>query len=272
MPQTLHIVLKPPPDIRLPHDCIHALHRQVFVWLGHVNAPLAAAAHDAGHRPVTVPSELGKRERNFPSFTLSMSNPDISGTLGYDLHLLPDGYHLYAQLCRAMTQIPYVEVDHQPIPLDHAQTKVQDDSSYEAIFTSTQVSHNLQLHFQTPTLFTVKGRDVFQPNPVRIFKGYAERWNAFAPEALAINLSEWEAWLTAYVDIAEMNIRTQTRTWQRSKSSTERHTGFVGWGRFVADAKAPADGLKRWCALADFAKWCGTGRMAAQGLGCTRRM
>jgi CRISPR/Cas system endoribonuclease Cas6 (RAMP superfamily) len=106
--------------------------------------------------------------------------------------------------------------------------------------------------------------------PARVFRGYAERWNAFAPEQLHIDVQAFDAWLRDNVRLLEHDVVLQERR-LRKDGRTLRFPGLVGEARYSIST-ARVDAIRLVNTLASFAEYCGTGRMAAQGMGHTLRL
>lgn len=266
---------------RLPRDCTLALHRQVFKWVGRVDPTLATALHDRGQRlAVAVGADEAGADAagadaaipagNFAAFTVAPVQSH--GGSDYFITLLPDGERLFSHLCAAIAHEPAVEVDRVVVPLA-AQPRTVAARSYDDLVEHAAQSYCVRLRFSTPTHFTVAGVSSVLPEPARVFKGYAERWNAFAPARLAIDLEAREQWIKTSVEIADCEIRTEKRV-LRKGSRHVTHVSFVGQVTYevIRPARDDAAALRTLNALADFAEFCGTGRMAAQGFGQTWRL
>jgi CRISPR-associated endoribonuclease Cas6 len=254
-----------PGDMRgLPRDCTMALHRQVFEWLRMADPSLARAVHDRGH---VSGAETGGGDGRFPLFTVAPVQPQ--GGPDYFITALADGDAVFAQLCRAIAAHPAFEVDDREVLL-RAEPEVVAARSYADLYEAAQPIAQLRLRFGTPTFFTSNGRTVLPPDPVRVFRGYAERWNAYAPAALRMDdTTAWDAALRTGVVVRESEMRPALRT-LRKGTRTVRYDGAVGEALYEIEMDEES---ARWVdRLADFAEFCGTGRMAAQGFGQTYRV
>jgi CRISPR-associated endoribonuclease Cas6 len=248
----------------LPRDCTMALHRQVFEWLRMVDPALARATHDRGHVPG---AELGGGDGRFPLFTVAPA--ELQGGADYFVTMLADGDAVFAQLCRAIAAFPALEVNDRRVVLD-VEPEVVAARGYADLYEAGQPVAQVRLRFGSPTFFTSNGRTVLPPDPVRVFRGYAERWNAYAPAALHMeDTTAWEGIVRVGVVVREAEMQPAVRA-LRKGGRTVRYDGAVGEALYEIDMDEDA---ARWIdRLADFAEFCGTGRMAAQGFGQTYRV
>jgi CRISPR-associated endoribonuclease Cas6 len=265
MPHALRLRLALDAAPGLSRDCTMALHRQVFEWLRSSDPELARAVHDKGH---VAGVDVGMGDGRFPVFTASPARPD--GGEDYFVTALPDGDAVFARLCRGIAAYPAVELDGVPIPLAE-EPEVAAVRSYADLHAHAESADEIQLRFVTPTFFTSDGRTVYPPDPVRVFKGYAERWNAFAPVALRMpDPAVFARWVERQVSVQAAQLQRTTRTLRKGTRHV-RYDGVVGEVRYAVGGDS--DGERMWMArLADYAEFCGTGRMAAQGFGQTYRL
>jgi CRISPR-associated endoribonuclease Cas6 len=99
-----------------------------------------------------------------------------------------------------------------------------------------QRNHQLMLRFVSPTTFHSKGLDVPLPIPTLIFRSLIERWNAFAPLALAPHLLTF---VEQYVAVTKY----QTKTVMLTGKPGSGHIGFVGDVMFTIKTDNP--GLRK---------------------------
>lgn len=151
-----------------------------------------------------------------------------------------------------------------------------------------ETARAVRLNFLSPTAFRSQGADIPLPLPSLLFRGWLEKWNAFAPAACAIDARRFLSFaeLAVQVDALE-NLCTQQVTFANGKRGDA--TGFTGGvGLRVPGPKecAPwaADKHKPWAAdwasdwewyraraltLALFSFFCGSGHHTAAGMGQT---
>ena len=284
MPHALLLSLDLSQHPRPPADCTMALHRQIFEWIRHTygGAEVADALHNRAHSnfaAMTVaPAQPNPRQRRAvaPGPITQPIQTDYFVTM-----LWPDNA-VFVRLCQGIDASGYaLEIDHNPVTLAQ-EPEVVADRTYDAFVQSATSARQVRLRFSSPTHFTSAGLRQVLPDPVRIFKGYAERWNAFAPPEHELDLEKWERFLRQCVEVADMNIRTAQRVLKESHRRVT-HVGCVGevayavvrpktpTGEFADDAPFAA------CThtlnlLADYSEFCGTGRMVAQGFGQTYRL
>lgn len=262
-----------------------ALHRQVFEWIRLTKGGPAVA--DALHN---------RTHGNFSSLTVAPALPDArsgqhlrraTGALqtDYFITLLPHGNETFARLCQGIDASDYtLEVDLAKVPLAR-EPEVVAECSYADMMrraAKAKPTSYIRLRFSSPTHFNSNGLRQVMPEPVRIFKGYAERWNAFAPADYAIDLEQWEGFLRQCVGVTDMNIRTAQRVLKEDRHYVT-HVGCVGEVTYCAvrpkddqSTFADADTWMRYACwlhlLADYSEFCGTGRMVARGFGQTYRV
>ncbi|MCX6019190.1 MAG: CRISPR system precrRNA processing endoribonuclease RAMP protein Cas6 [Chloroflexi bacterium] len=267
MPHALLLPFEPRDLAGLPRDCTMALHRQVFEWFRMVDPALARSLHDKGHVPGGAAAEHGGGDGRFPLFTAAPA--DAHGGADYFVTVLADGDALFARLCRAIAAYPALEVDGRAVRL-RTEPEVVAVRSYADLHAAAEPVECVRLRFATPTFFTSGGRTVLPPDPVRVFRGYAERWNAYAPAELHLaNLADWEQAVRAGVVVRASELRPAARALRKGER-TIRYEGAVGNVTYEITAD---DAFACWIdRLSDFAEFCGTGRMAAQGFGQTYRV
>jgi|GEM_PF-6248386 len=344
MPYALCIELDRERAPWLPLDCTDALHAQVFGWLKQVDATQAEHLHERGHTSGLPPfgDPAPTAVTRFPAFTVASANTDVPERRArggrradsYFISFLPDNPDLFAQLCAGIESarlqlnrgVYWVEVNGRVAPM-LAEPRVVAERRYDDLFTNAHDERRIRLRFTTPTFFSTgkKDQQVFQrlPDPVRVFRGYADRWNAFVPAGQQFDAVCFASWVEQAVEITDMRLHVQRQVLKRhvddmshnresgrdpskggpgpSKDHLSRprgpfeavrpvlgaglghehntHVGFVGeveygLARYVnnnmnAEARMGVHWLN---VLADFAEFCGTGRMAAQGFGQTWRI
>lgn len=121
------------------------------------------------------------------------------------------------------------------------------------------------VRFVTPTYFSRNGRDVPLPDPVLVMRSLAQRWNAFAPEGLAIDDTLSKALLSAVLltDAAVHTVRAQVShdAWQ---------TGFVGDAELALSRTTAPEVGAVFAALLRFATIAGIGAQTTYGFGEVR--
>lgn len=198
--------------------------------------------------------------------------------------LFPDNA-IFARLCQGIHASGYaLEIDHHEVTLTHQPEVVAERSYAEFVRRSASATspRQVRLRFSSPTHFMSARLHQVLPDPVRIFKGYAERWNAFAPPEHELDLETWESFLKQCVEVADMAIHTEQRVLKEGRRHVT-HVGCVGEVSYAvvhpkAAESAFADAVQfaacngTLTLLADYSEFCGTGRMVAQGFGQTYRV
>jgi hypothetical protein len=293
MPHALLIQLDRARAPWLPDDCTDALHAQVFTWLGQHDKQLARHLHDHGHEPrsAAIPVEVVVPDTRFPKFTVAPALAEVRRRMrrgpidGYYITLLADGEGLFARLSAGMCDARQrlgeycVEVNGMPAPLA-AEPHPVDDRSYAEIQAGANEDERIRLRFTTPVSFTVDKAIHTMPDPVHVFRGYADRWNAFViDEALKVpDPPAFAEWLRESVEIEASDLWLESRVLKKGAKRIA-FRGSLGEVQYALTRRARADDhhrahryVRTMNMLADFAEFCGTGRMAAQGFGQTWRL
>jgi len=309
MPHVLCIDLDRARAPWLPPDCTDALHAQVFAWLRIADSRQAQQVHDRGQSPGDLRTVQSGGEdasmlpaTRFPVFTVGSANTDIPRHRsrirpradGYIINVLPsderffqlltEGMHSAAEQSEAGTYV--VQVNGIDVPMRSAPVVMHEaEGSYDDLFQRASDDRRIRLRFTTPAFFSsgTGKQQVFQrlPDPVRVFRGYADRWNAFAPPDQHFDAVAFAKWVEQTVEIADMRLHMHRQVLKQRDAHDERtvHIGFVGdvtyglahHARHSQSAEVRM-GVRWLNVLAHYAEFCGTGRMAAQGFGQTWRM
>lgn len=135
---------------------------------------------------------------------------------------------------------------------------------FAALAASRPVTRGL-VRFLTPTYFSRNGRDVPLPDPVLVMRSLAQRWNVFAPIALAIDDTLGKALLSAVLltdaDVHTVRVQVGRDSWQ---------TGFVGDAELALTHTATPEIGVVFVALLRFATIAGVGAQTTYGFGEVR--
>ena len=281
MPVSLLLSLIPIAHLTLPSP----LGREAQAWfLGQIarhRPELAQALHDVpGPKPYTVSgvtgdtwrvAGVGQRlkpgERCWPRVTTL--NDDLSGLVVEKI--LPN---LPVRL--TLRGMDFRIEGHTLNPADHPWAG---QTTYGALVQAGEGgdrSRQIKLEFASPTAFRSEGADIPLPIPSHVFRGYWQKWNAFAPEPLRIQ-DTWPQFAAACVMVSELT-NVNTERWIFANGARGAATGFTGRVGFTL---LPRDQCGEWAAiwsgaaqvlrtLAEFAFYSGTGHHTTVGLGQTR--
>ncbi len=250
MPYSIVISLKTvktlPTEGGVPHRALNAL---LYHWLEAADPKLAQFVHDqAEPKP----------------FTVSPLVEDGDGRYRFRMTLLEDEYGPYVS--KGMERERTVRVGDQILAID-GETQVT-HRTYADLAQQAGTSPVIILRFDSPTAFKTREMQYPLPDPVLVFASYQARWNAFAPAEFQID-DAWAAWMAQSVAVSRFQI--ETAVFQYGKY---QQIGCIGVAQYTAverssDAHASRGPLN---ALADYAYFCGTGRLTTQGMGQTRRL
>jgi CRISPR-associated endoribonuclease Cas6 len=137
-------------------------------------------------------------------------------------------------------------------------------------------SRQVRLEFASPTAFRSEGADIPLPIPDQVFRGYWQKWNAFAPEALQIN-DIWPEFTKKCIRVSELS-GLNTERWSFADGTRGVATGFTGAAGFYLLPKHQCGDFADYWENADrvlqtlciFSFYCGTGHHTTIGLGQTR--
>jgi CRISPR-associated endoribonuclease Cas6 len=146
----------------------------------------------------------------------------------------------------------------------------------ELVQGSKGYSRYVTLEFASPTAFRSEGADIALPVPSHVFRGYWQKWNAFAPEPLCID-ETWPQFAAACV-MVNMLENLHTEKVYFADGTRGAVVGFEGKAGFALLSQKQCG---EWAAiwegasqvlqtLARFAFYCGTGHHTTTGLGQTR--
>ncbi|HEU0127289.1 MAG TPA: CRISPR system precrRNA processing endoribonuclease RAMP protein Cas6 [Pseudonocardiaceae bacterium] len=132
---------------------------------------------------------------------------------------------------------------------------------FAALAASRPLTRGL-LRFLTPTYFSRNGRDVPLPDPVLVLQSLVQRWNVFAPAALALDEALSKALLSAVVltdhDTHTECVHVGGELWQ---------TGFVGDAELTLTRSPAPEVQAAFAALLRFASVAGIGAQTTYGFG-----
>lgn len=133
-------------------------------------------------------------------------------------------------------------------------------STYPRLFQGP-AGPSLGLHLASPTFFRRKGHSYPLPEPKLVFDSLTQRWNAFAP--VKVPLEVQEAWERLGVS------RLQGHTQRIAPNADERGVGFVGRVVYYLPKASPSEA--QWLqALGRFAFYAGVGAKTSLGFGRVR--
>ena len=242
---TIPLTLSSADARRLPANANRALHATFFRWLEQGDAELTHAVHEKMEvKPYTVaPLKINNDGR--AEMRVSLLHDDLLPALEAGMD-------------------PLVQIVDVGLPFD-ADPHIE-QVSYEELAQRAGAHTSLRLRFTSPTAFSRNNMHYLLPDATLVFASYRARWNAFAPEPLRID-DGWMDWLIQTVAISDMSLRVEELRYGQYHLK-----GFVGWVQYtIAGKNDLADGCEPFNALADYARFCGTGHKTTQGLGQTYR-
>lgn len=193
------------------------------------------ADHTAQHKPFAVGAPVA--ERGAVTWRLGWL-PDAALPAGWP----PQQLRLGGSVCRV------TQAQQQPQP-------------FAALAASGPVTR-VQVRFLTPTYFSRNGRDVPLPDPVLVLRSLTQRWNAFAPAALAIDEGLGRELLGTVVltdaDVHTVRVQVGRDAWQ---------TGFVGDTELALTRTASPTIGAIFAALLRYAAVAGIGARTTYGFG-----
>ncbi|HEX2417995.1 MAG TPA: CRISPR system precrRNA processing endoribonuclease RAMP protein Cas6 [Micromonosporaceae bacterium] len=129
----------------------------------------------------------------------------------------------------------------------------------------TPATRRVEIEVLTPLYFSRNGRDHPLPDPLLVVQSLTQRWNAHAPEPLAIPDAERRD-LTATVYLAAMTGGTRTLPLPGNRDQT----GFVGTVQLALTRDATTPTARLFAALTRFANIAGIGAQTTHGFGAVR--
>ena len=161
-----------------------------------------------------------------------------------------------------------VEIAGMPFLVEEVVTTPRDDvpvsfESFQGILAASDNSRQIDLEFNTPTVFRSGGkRNNIFPEPTLVFGSYWNKWKTLSPVKLQDDVS-------FYFDKINMTrYRLESKIWD---FGSYQELGFIGSCRFEIDKSVPDEEVVLINALADFAQFCGTGAKTTMGMGQTQR-
>lgn len=122
----------------------------------------------------------------------------------------------------------------------------------------------VRLDFRSPVYFSQNGTRVVAPEPRLIVGSWRRRWNAYAPEDLAIIDEEWRT-VSQSLRLTEFDLRTRPHD---TGYGRDRH-GFTGTATLRLDKTATPQTRAQFTALARYAEYSGTGAQTTHSFGAT---
>ncbi len=281
------IFLSPLYPVTLPADLGRAVHAWFLGQVQRVDPALAERLHEPNRpRPFTLSSlrGVGKTTGGMVALTPEQDYwlrvTSMEATISRCLleHILPALPGEEIELAGATFKIKGATYD----PAEHPWAG---QTTYEALVKehllgTGQLERTLTLQFASPTTFRrtgmtssltdgegqayrVVGHNFLLPLPGLVFDSYLQRWNAFAPIALPLEVKRF-----AEECVAISRYRLQTVLVEFGEV---RELGFVGTCQFTALVADPY-WLRILHLLAAFAFYAGTGHHTARGMGQTREL
>jgi CRISPR-associated endoribonuclease Cas6 len=258
MPYALTLSLDLSRHTNLPPNAVPSLHRGIFQWLDEAYAGLGHTVHAWGNQ-ADAPA--------YKPFTVApMQVADEIGRV--PVTLLSDD--IFRELSQGSRQHRFVEINYQGVPLCE-DPRTERFQSYATLATKQGFATQLVLQFLSPTCFRVKRRNMPLPVAANVFESYALKWNTFAPAQIdAVDATWLKGWVETHVEVQRCEVQTIAVPFHQV-------IGFVGRVEYAINlSKDPssedAAGLLWLNRLADYAGFCGTGRLCAQGMGHTQRL
>lgn len=140
----------------------------------------------------------------------------------------------------------------------------------------TTRDRTVSLNFNSPTAFRSEGVDIALPIPHHIFRGYWQKWNAYAPTPVQIQ-DIWHSFAEDCILVSGLrNLNTE-----RLEFADGARGGAIGFTGGVSFALLPRNKCGTWAqiwdgsveimqTLAAFSFYCGTGHHTTIGLGQTQ--
>ncbi|NMB86854.1 MAG: CRISPR system precrRNA processing endoribonuclease RAMP protein Cas6 [Chloroflexi bacterium] len=252
------------------------LGREAQAWflsqLQEIDPQLSAGLHDtAGHKPYTVSDvfALPDSHNGQPCFALRITAFEarleelITGRL---LKQLPDRVRIW-----------YVHFRLCGYTLSPAETPWARQDRFGQLVQQSQAAGlgPIGMQFISPTGFRSEGNDILFPIPSHVYRGYWQKWNAFAPEPLHID-AKFLDFVQQHVLVSSIDeLTTQRIVFARGKRGGA--TGFLGEVSFtLAPHDHQVEGSTAWNTYVEqlkvltfFAFYCGTGHHTTIGLGQT---
>jgi CRISPR-associated endoribonuclease Cas6 len=149
--------------------------------------------------------------------------------------------------------------------------EIAEDSQY------IKVSRETRMEFVSPTAFRSNGNDIAIPIPGQIFRSLSQKWNAFCPESMRLDVL-WPEFAEGCIFVNEMT-SVNTVHWEFAEGTRGAATGFTGTVGFTLLPKSKvnikwqpywdgADVVMQ--SLARFAFFCGVGHHSTIGMGQCR--
>lgn len=235
-----------PPPSRL----YGALYANLIKWFEASDAELAKTLHE---RPACKP------------FTISALTQDRDGRWRWRVTLLQDD--LFDALWAGVQSRDVIDLNGRIWPVRWQDATIV-HCSYRLLLTNVYPMDSIKLRFLSPTTLRKDKMDFPLPDPSKVFEGWLNHWNQFAPTQCCISTDLLEV-VKACVAISAHWIRAR----KYDLGSTQVR-GFVGRVIYRILNPRELNQAQVWQlnALADYAEFCGTGRKTTHGLGQTRRL
>lgn len=274
MPISAVLHLIPTEDVRLRPTMGHHAHAAFLSLLRISNPGKAEEIHAAStQKPFTVSPLIGKGKRHGNFLWIRAATK-----CWLRFTFLNDELFTHFSPAFFAQELPLIRLGQAPFQFDHLIVNNIENHgwsrniTYADLVESAKPETEICLKFHSPTAFralTPRGQKSYnhtQVDPIRCYRSWINKWNAFAP--LQFDRDELLVFITEQLRVS----RTETRT---QALNFGRHTeiGCVGTStfRFVSGTAKPHLIRAANC-LADFAFYCGTGYKTTMGMGQTRRI
>lgn len=262
---SLVLTVRPHESTSVPAALGRAAHALLLARVAQVNPELAHEMHTgSGKRPFTCSSLLGERKNGcvladktyvvrYTALTAQVADLLVSlFTPGEDIEL--DG-----------TRFQVVGAAHDPAVQPWASRTDYSTLSSAWLMAGPTPPARITLHFASPTAFRSGDKAQVFPLPALVFGSLLDKWNAFAPIALAEETRRFAAECLA---VSRFEMKTHAAPF---KSEGAVKFGAVGQATFSA-LNRDAYWLSIINLLADYAHYAGVGVGTATGMGQCRRV
>lgn len=245
------------------------LHGALFHYLSERSAELSADFHARQIKPFTIGCLQRADRRRAPSANAEKTFNEPAFTTGESVFLRVTALDDAALMAlAAMPRGTRLQVGKLAFSLEEVladgrmETGAAAPDELAAAALSMERARSIRLHFRSPTLFRADGYDYAFPQPERIFASLADKW------------TQQELPAVIYKDAARIAAAKLVPLAWRGESLRVRLTNQKRVPAFVGDfsfslAELSEEEREIILLLTQFAPFCGTGRMTAQGMGET---
>jgi CRISPR-associated endoribonuclease Cas6 len=267
-PTLLSLVLRlrpaaPGPPLPFTGRAAHAL---LMACLDDFDPSLAEQQHkDSGPRPFTASALLGGRRGLDPEQSYALRLTALTTPVAQALRAAADAGRLAPGRPVQLADAPFTIETAALTPADHpwAASLTYEELSAPWLLGKQPPEGRLTLRFASPTAFKSAGLHVPVPLPAWVFGSLLEKWNAFAPVLLPVEVRR-------FVEECLALSAYKLRSASVALKAGSLRVGAVGWARYTAVNRD-----RYWLSvtnlLADFALFAGVGVGTSMGLGQCRR-